>query len=203
MMTRSRYIQLLCTATLTLLVTACEDIPGAAYYQRGTPESLLDASSERVSIDLANNPNAQTQLLQWLNQAQPTRAELNCVDGDLMCATLQNTLSQYNVPVERSASGNNLALVYDSLQARDCNNRYIDNPRNPYHLSHPTFGCSIAANIVQSVTDKRQFTSPALTDAGDGRRAYQVLRGAAQPNTYAAPSINTDFQPLAGSGSSE
>lgn len=181
-----------------LAVSACSKIPDAAYHQRGTPESLLDASTERVSIQL-NDSSSLQELSYWLDQEQPTRAELQCVDGDLLCSAANGTLAQFNVPTSQASGNNTVHLVYERVIARDCDNRFVDMLHNPYNLNHPTFGCSLAANIVQHATDKRQFTSPALLSNMDGRRAYHVQRAAAQGNTYAPRSINTDFQPITGS----
>ncbi len=188
---------------LLLALTGCEDIPDAAYFSRGSPENLLDRSSERVSISL-NESNAQDELIYWLNQEQPTRAELNCTSGDLSCAAAAHSLEKFCVPVKHVSQGGEDAvhLLYERVVARDCDNRYLDNPHNPYNLNHPTFGCSLIVNAVQMVTDKRQFTAPGLLDNMDGRRAYQVQQGATQPNRYAAPSITSQFQQLTTGGGS-
>jgi hypothetical protein len=190
-----RSLILLCAA---LAISACDKIPDAAYHPRGTPESLLDASTERVSIQLSDRSSLQ-ELSYWLDQEQPTRAELQCVDGDLLCSAASGTLAQFNVPTTRAPGNNSVHLVYERVVARDCDNRFIDAVHNPYNLNHPTFGCSLAANIVQHATDKRQFTSPALLPNMDGRRVYHVQRAAAQGNTYAPRNINTDFQPITNS----
>ena len=66
--------------------------------------------------------------------------------------------------------------MYDRLQARNCQNRYIDNTITGYNnLNSPTFGCSTAINIVQMVTDKRQFTDPALLDVPDANKPMQAI----------------------------
>lgn len=187
--------------TLALLLgtlSACEDIPDAAYFNRGSPEALLDRSTERVSIALGES-NAQDELIYWLNQEQPTRAEISCAEGDFSCSVARHTLEKFGVTdVKRAPSQNGAAvhLIYERVVARDCDNRYLDNPHNPYNLNHPTFGCSTIVNAVQMVADKRQFTNPALHDNMDGRRAYQVEQGATQPNKYSAPSITSQFQQL-------
>ena len=61
----------------------------------------------------------------------------------------------------------------------------MNNSINPYNLNHPTFGCSIASNMVQMVSDKGQFVSPELTGFGDGNKAVQAygtyIEGDSQP----------------------
>ena len=159
-----------------LTATACSEIPSEAYYQRGTPESLLDVSSEIVNLSIASEP-ALDELAEWINSDQPTRAELYCMDGDQRCAAAQEILDLYGVPAYYvPAQDTTVTLVYERVIARDCESRFIDNSVNPYHLNHPTFGCSIAGNIVQMVSDKQQFVSPNLLDYGDGRKAVQVYR---------------------------
>lgn len=164
------------TLALIALTAACSEIPSEAYYQRGTPESLLDVSSEIVNLSIASEP-ALDELAEWINQDQPTRAELYCMDGDQRCAAAQEILDLYGIPSYYvPAQDTTVTLVYERVIARDCENRFIDNSTNPYHLNHPTFGCSIAGNIVQMVSDKQQFVSPNLLDYGDGRKAVQVYR---------------------------
>src|SRR5262245_20348559 len=133
-------------STALALLSACSDIPKESYFNRGSPESLLDLSSEVVSVSLSD-PSGADELIGWINQEQPSRAELNCVDSDPTCARAKEALEQFNVPYEQSgAVGNTVALHYERVMARDCENRYIDNPINPYNMNHPTFGCSVASN---------------------------------------------------------
>lgn len=159
-----------------MLLAACSQIPGEAYYDRGSPESLLDVSSEVVNLSVTSE-SALDELANWLNQDQPTRAELYCLDGDARCVAAQEVLDLYGVPSAYAPSGENMVtLVYERVLARDCENRFIDNSVNPYHLNHPTFGCSTAVNMVQMVSDKQQFVRPNLMDMPDAKKASQVYR---------------------------
>ena len=161
---------------VALLLSACSDIPSEAYYQRGGPESLLDVSSEIVNLPISNDLDLD-ELADWINADQPTRAELYCMDGDDRCAAAQEILDLYGVPsFYVPASDRTVTLVYERVIARDCENRFIDNSVNPYNLHHPTYGCSVAANIVQMVSDKQQFVAPNLLDYPDARKAVQVYR---------------------------
>lgn len=161
------------------ILSACSQIPPEAYYNRADPYSLLDSSSEVVNVALVSEDSI-NEIVQWIDQDHPTQAELYCLDGDAICTRALETLESFQVPVNYiPAADNSLTLVYDRVVARDCDNRYLDNPINPYNLNHPTFGCSVALNIVQMVGDKRQFTSPALLDYLDGEKAvqnYQIHR---------------------------
>lgn len=165
--------QILYFTALGIALGACNQIPAEAYFNRGSPESLLDASSEVVNVPLISEASIQ-EVVQWVDQDQPTQAELYCLSSDPVCAQALETLEMFQVPVNYvSAADNMLTLVYDRVVARDCENRYINNTANPYNLHHPTFGCSNAVNVVQMVGDKRQFTNPALLDFRDGEKAVQ------------------------------
>ncbi len=160
--------------TLMLALPACSEIPAAAYYDRGDPENLLDVSSEVVTMNLSSTV-AMHELSNMVAQDPPTRVQMSCAPKDGLCMEVQRMFEQYAVPVEPSdVSG--ITLIYERVIARDCESRFIDNSINPYNLNHPTLGCSVAANTVQMVSDKRQFTNPRLLDYADGEKAFQVYR---------------------------
>lgn len=167
-----------------IAATACSQIPAEAYYERGSPESLLDVSSEVVNLSTEGEV-ALAELTQWIEQDQPTRAELYCAQDSADCAQAQEIMALYGIPnVYVPAEDNTVSLVYERVLARDCENRYIDQPINPYHLNYSTFGCSTAANMVQMVADKQQFVSPNLMDYPDARKpvqAYQLYLAPPQP----------------------
>jgi hypothetical protein len=152
--------------------SACH-APRAAYYNRGAPESLLDVSSEVVNLPIAT-PAQVNELSSWLNSDQPTRAELYCNDTNLDCQNAVEVLELFAVPFIRIPSAESTAtLVYERTLARDCDQRYIDNRSNPYNLNHPAFGCALAGNIVQHVSDKKQFVKPGLLGLRDAKKAVQ------------------------------
>lgn len=165
-----------------LVLGACSTIPPEAYFDRGAPESLLDVSSEVVNLGVGTD-SALAELSQWIERDQPTRAELYCADTDPKCTAAQEVLDLYGVPTMYVASADSsVALVYERVLARDCENRYIDNHINPYNLNHPTFGCSIAANMVQQVSDRQQLVSPNLMDLPDGSKAVQAYGSYLEPS---------------------
>lgn len=162
--------------SLALLASACSNIPDSAYSNRGTPESLLDLSSEVVNVNV-EDASGIGELSQWINQQAPTRAELTCGASTRQCARAREVLKQFGVPYKERQDGSaSVALYYERLEARDCENRFVDNSINPYNLNHPSFGCSVAANMVQMVSNRKQFVAPALKDAGDGEKAVQAYR---------------------------
>lgn len=168
-----RTIALISLAAL-LAVTGCKRPPDSAYYNRGGPEALLDVSSEVVNLSVAG-PNELSQLNAWIEQDQPSRAELYCSAGP-SCTEARKVLELQGVPVMQVASmDNSVALVYERILARDCTQRYRDNGSNNYNAPHTALGCAISANIVQHVSDKQQFVKPNLTDiprATGGVAAY-------------------------------
>ena len=157
-------------AAFTLTLSACEvnllgnPPPDSAFYNRGGPEQLLDTSSEVVNLSVANGA-ANKALSAWVTQDKPSRAELYCKATDANCIEAKKVLELQRIPVMPVASQENtVALVYERLVARDCDQRYRDSGQDWHFKNAPESGCSVAANIVQHVSDKRQFVNPALMD---------------------------------------
>ncbi len=162
---------------IALLVSACgERLKKEAYVTRGNPNNLIDASAERVSFGLGN-ASVIGDVSGWINRDQPTRAELTCTDNSYTCNEVKSVLNQFGVPFKMVSKigANNVVLVYERVVARDCDSRYVDNHFNPYNLNHKTFGCSVAANIVQHASEQSQITNPALQDPQDAERAVKVF----------------------------
>lgn len=148
-------------ALLALAGCHSDPMPDSAYYNRGGPEQLLDVSSEVVSLSI-NSSTEMKDLSRWVNKDKPSRAELYCKQGETRCMEAQKLLDLHGVPSATVPSADNMvALVYERVVARDCNQRFTD-----YHThnwtSAPEYGCSVAANMVQHVSDKQQFVSPAV-----------------------------------------
>ncbi len=78
---------------------------------------------------------------------------------------------------------NTVSLIYERVMARDCDNRYIDNSKDSASFHHASFGCSVRVNMVQMVTDKRQFINPALMDYTDGTKAAKIYQKYLNPPT--------------------
>lgn len=158
-----------------LAVSACQPKPSdSAYYNRGGPESLLDVSSEVVNLSVADT-QAQRELSDWIKTDQPTRAELYCNDGEPRCIEARKILDLHGVPTMTVPSGEySVALVYERILARDCKQRFVDNSTNQWNTNHPAFGCSLAANVVQHVSDKQQFIAPNLMDTPRATTAVQA-----------------------------
>lgn len=168
---------------LLLLATAlsgCSTIPPQAYYNRGDPENLLTTSTEVVNVSLTR-PNALGQLTGLADSDPPSSVQLNCAQADALCLEAKGIFDHRKIPVNWGEQGDEVVLLYQRTTARDCENRYIDNSVNPYNLPPPTFGCSITANMVQMVSDKRQFTNPALMDFPDAEKGVRVYHNYLEP----------------------
>lgn len=148
-----------------VLLGACVLPKDSAFMNRGGPETLLDVSSEVVNLNLATAGDV-TALGDWIAQDAPNRAELHCAAGSKHCADATSLLEKRGVPVAAVNSGaNTVALIYERIVARDCNQRFRE-PRSTlwHNEGGPAHGCSVAANIVQHVSDKSVFINPPLSD---------------------------------------
>jgi len=151
---------------------SCSRIPDEAGFTRGQPESLLSVTSESVMVDLGQR-NSLAQLANSLNSQSVSRAILTCSNG-LVCKNAESLLNSNGVPYEvQSGATNSVALMYDTIIARDCDNKFVSNHNNPYNLNHTTYGCSTAMNQAMMVRDKRQFTDPLVLGPYDGFKAAQ------------------------------
>lgn len=159
------------TALLLLgLTAACGRYEDGAF-SRGTPERLLDVSSEVVNLSVASSAQVD-ELSQWVGRDQPTRAELYCSEGAPLCREARQVLELYGVPMLFVPSNSQtVTLVYERVLARDCKQAYEDKLDQWHNENHPAFGCSISANIVQHVAQKQQFISPNLSDYRDAESA--------------------------------
>lgn len=162
--------------SLLVITSACSKIPSGAYFNRGGPESLLNVSSEVVSLHIDSEASVD-ELVAWIDKDEPTKAELRCTSNDVLCSAVEEALKLYGIDYQVMDSDMlTVDLMYERVVAKDCDNRFLDNHINPYHLNHQAFGCSIASNMVQSVSDKQQFINPELLGFRDGRKAAQSYR---------------------------
>lgn len=175
-----------------MALAACAPMPKEAFFDRGHPESLLDVSSEVINFKLASPATVQ-EITDTLNKEQPTRATVNCQERSSLCKEVKSVMHQFKVDVKyHPSNANTVSLVYERTQARNCQNRYIDRTWNPYNLNSPTMGCSVAINTVQMVSDKHQFTDPALMDAPDANKGLQAIGNydiTTKPDTTFSPMV--------------
>lgn len=163
-----------------LAITGCDKIPPQAYFNRGNPESLLEVSTEAMVFNL-QGPEAMNDLVTMLVEQQPSSAEVFC-SAEVQCDEAGSILDQFAVPYTLVAGNvSEVVLYYDDIMARDCEQRFMTNHVNPYNLNHPTFGCSIAANAVQMIGDRRQIVDPALLSLPPSDKPVQAVEYYMEP----------------------
>lgn len=161
--------------------------PDSAYGNPGDMERLLDSSTEIFTMNLGSK-NSLAEISRKVMRDRPTRAELNCSRKEALCAETKSMLQGQGVPVKYGEDKDNITLVYERLVARDCDSRYVDQSNNPHNLHNQAFGCSVVANSLQMISDKRQITDPSLMDMQDGEKAVQNYRRYKSPPEKAQPS---------------
>jgi len=194
----SRFVSAFALMGILAATTGCNmlGVRGTNPVSPGSPEALLDVSSEVVNLGVKSGKEVDD-LAQWVNRDQPTRAELYCAEGEKNCKDARQVLELYGVPTMQVASqAGTVTLVYERVLARDCDQRFRDNYDQWYNENHPAFGCSVSANIVQHVAQKQQFVSPNLSDYRDAEAGvssynrYQAI--VAKPITYNAANYRVD-----------
>jgi hypothetical protein len=162
---------------VALVMAACAP-RDSAFMNRGGPESLLDVSSEVVNLSIASKKDLDA-LADWVAGDQPTRADLMCDAQAKNCRDALKILETKGVAVNTSGgAANTVTLVYERILARDCNQRYREPKNKLFNAPAPSFGCSVSANIVQQVSDKKAFINPAISDdpsAASGVMAVQRM----------------------------
>ncbi len=156
-----------------LFIAACNGTPSDPSVNAGDPERLIDSSSETVTLGLSGK-NSLSKLASALSKDAPARAELKCSLKDAKCAQAKEMFDRRSVPITiASEASNSITLFYERTVVRDCDPKYLDNMNFHRSYNHPAFGCAISGNMMQMVSDKRQFTSPALLDLPDAEKSVQ------------------------------
>lgn len=159
-----------------MVLSACMSPPASRYADSGAPESLLDLSSEVVNLGIMDDRSID-ELAQWIQQDQPTVAELYCPADNMLCAMTQDVLDLYGVPTHYiPANQASVSLIYERILARSCDSHYSQRTGIDYHLNHPNFGCANAKNMLQMVSDKQQIVNPNLMDYHDAKKMVGVYR---------------------------
>lgn len=189
-------------ATVALLaLSACQPPSDAAFANRGGAESLLDVSSEVVNLRVYDKKDIAA-LSDLVAKDRPSSAELFCDASSKDCADAKRVLETGAVAVAVTPSPNNsVSLVYERIVARDCNARYYDAGFSAYNVSQPSFGCAIAANTVQHVTDKRDFINPSLLDTPSAIQGVSAARRAEHPKSQSQQAYGVTTSAVSSSGS--
>jgi hypothetical protein len=126
------------------------------------PEALIDISSERVSFSLKDKKSVE-EALDWMYKNRPSKVEISCSNSKI-CGELHNAIKTAKVPHKHlDKNAEIVVFIYNKVVAKDCdksaNGRYV-------------FGCSVASNMVNMISDYKQIIDPPLSgDASAGRLA--------------------------------
>ncbi len=176
----------LCLATLA----GCGIAPNEDQFaSRGRPESLLDHSTEVVTLGISSTAERR-ELTDWIARDKPSRAQLTCTATEKSCNEAKKILTARGVsivPASNATPKPEVTLVYERVTARDCDPRFVDTQANFYNVNSTNFGCSVAANIVQHVSDKKQFTAPNKLDPAPATRAVNDIGRAYAPRPIVDP----------------
>jgi type IV pilus biogenesis protein CpaD/CtpE len=159
-----------------LALSACDKLPTTSS-TKGSPEALIDVSSETVTLSL-NSKNSLSKLSGTIAKDFPSRADLNCSLKNSKCLQAKKILDRNSIPARLTgaSSANSIVLSYKRTVVRDCNPRYADTINDSGSDNQASFGCAISGNIVQMVGNKKQFTEPALSDFPDAEKGVQTYK---------------------------
>jgi hypothetical protein len=170
-------------SVLSVFITSCTNTPKEAYFKRGEPESLIDQSSEAIHLRVDSPANIQD-MIDVINKDQPTRAELKCNASSVLCRDAKKVLNQFKIKTtQRPSQSQTVSLYYERVLARDCQNRFIHLRGNENNLQSPTIGCSVSANMLQMVSNKKQFLNPSIMSKGDSSKPIQAITNYSKPTT--------------------
>ncbi|MEK6746366.1 MAG: hypothetical protein AABY33_04990 [Pseudomonadota bacterium] len=174
-----KYSLLLCL----LSVSACTEPYNEVAVDSGDPERLIDNSSETVTFGLKTKKSL-SRLSDMIKEDRPSSVELRCSLSNSRCAQAKEIFERGGIQMNFSSEqSNSVVLSYNRVMVRDCDQRFVDNMSGNRSINHPAFGCSIAGNMVQMVSDKSQFTSPSLTDLPDAEKLGQSYSDYLKPSS--------------------
>jgi len=168
-----------------LVASGCVSDQSKIRQNVGVPEALIDTSSEVVTVKLTSKESL-SKLSGLISRDVPARAELRCSLGSVKCSQAKAIFVSKSIPVSiGNQKENGVAIFYDRTIVRDCDPHYVDNMHDGIGAvtNHPAFGCATASNIVQMVSDRKQFTSPSLMDLPDAEKGVQTY------NSYLKPPV--------------
>ena len=134
-------------------------------------ESLLDSSSEVVSIHLVSQQNVED-INKWLLNEVPVSAVVRCYEESPYCGQVEEMLRKLNVPFEkeRLALGTNsfphVDLMFDRFVSQTCS--------DPAH--NLAFGCAVSTNTLSVMTDRKQLLSPLVLAPMDAATAVGAIQ---------------------------
>lgn len=149
--------------TNLLLLSACAtqgtNVRGSDSSRTISPTKLLDSSAERINIDLQSEGST-NQLTDWIENDQPSKAEISCFDAFKTCMDAKKILTSYGIPfsvAHNEDKQGNVTLIYERVVAKDCLDR-TDSAGNTIT------GCAVSTNILHMISNHKQIIQPSLSD---------------------------------------
>lgn len=155
----------LLVCSILLIVASCASNGSSVYVKT---ESLVSASSEKVSFPITDSSSVDA-IADWIHEGdnKPSSAEISCLEKDTSCLVVKRILKKskitYTVVPSKSedAKIGNITIMYNKILARDCETA--------------DFGCSTSINSLRMVTNREQFTKPAISDFQDAASAVRAV----------------------------
>lgn len=166
-----------------LLLSSCIGEPSTKDVRASAPERLIDTSLETKNLSLGTK-NSVSALTKIVSEDRPSSAELGCSLSSTRCAQAKEIFERNSIPFSLSGEkANSVVLSYKKVSVRDCNPQYIDDMGGGRSVNHSGFGCAVASNTVQMVSNRRQFVEPNLLDFPDAEKAVQSYSEYQKPSS--------------------
>jgi hypothetical protein len=150
---------------------------GGASFAPIRPESLIDISSENVTIPIVSHQNVED-VTQWLAKEVPSAARLSCYHGNAFCDMVREKLTAQQVEIEEthltinSKEAPSVVLIYEAMQVRDC---AVDG-------APMAFGCASSVNALEMISDRTQLVEPDLSGLPDAGIILKSMQRSAAAN---------------------
>lgn len=147
---------------LLLILSACAHRQATSVIR---PELLISSSDEKISFPISDAASVSA-IDKWIgSEESPSEATIACNKSTKSCKNVKEILKKYKVTYTEQAPGfegaSSLTIIYNHVIARDC--------------QASGFGCATSINSIKMVTNRKQFTKPALCDPQDAARAVRAL----------------------------
>lgn len=152
---------LLCS--ILLVVSSCANNGSESVVRT---ETLVSASSEKVSFPVADAASVKD-IENWISNGdnRPSNAQVSCLAKNPACMSLRALLKKQKIAVTEvpfnHENGSTVSIIYNRILARSC----------PIE----SFGCSTSLNSLRMVTNREQFTKPAMSDYQDAASAVKAV----------------------------
>lgn len=143
------------TIVALVMLVSCSGSMGRKLSAPVKPEELIDKTTEQVSFS-TSSVTIVADLAEWIKGEKPSRAEVTCQPSEQVCGKVVAILNKNDIPFavkQSSGDSNDIVLLYDSLDARDCSNIASEG-------STSNFGCASSSNMLNMIGDYKQVVEP-------------------------------------------